>query len=169
MLQNHHILQQQQLGYPNSSLSFLDSSEWLKTKLLKKWNVHSHVATSLCSSKLANGMNGRLTSHTFMLWSSSREQLAIWYRRCGRHLMRPTDAIVWTLYTSWAGCLLTSHTCHMINWFTSLNTKQSELHIYFKERHFKKNFCKLILLTLTTWLPWFLKYNLNLHSLENAT
>lgn len=36
MLQNHHILQQQQLGYLNSSLSFLDSIRMIKNKTIKK-------------------------------------------------------------------------------------------------------------------------------------
>ncbi len=52
------------------------------------------VHTSLCSVNAANGTYGLRTSQTLTLQSNMRAVLAMWYFRWGRHLTRPTEAIV---------------------------------------------------------------------------
>lgn len=78
----------------------------------KTWGSPLHatpVATSLCSLNAANGIYGRLTSQTLMLQSTTKAQLAMWYFRWGLHLMCPTDAMVWIVYSK-DGLPARSHT-----------------------------------------------------------
>lgn len=78
----------------------------------KTWGSPLHVtpvATSLCSLNAAKGIYGRRTSQTLMLQSTTRAQLAMWYFRWGLHLMCPTDAMVWIVYSS-DGLPARSHT-----------------------------------------------------------